>query len=87
LMKAYTGSGTMQPTSLGMRSECLAHVATRNCNRFEATVDASVVLKMSVEEPKTSCVVEMDHMCLGRVSIMMNTLNLSGEKRASARRV
>jgi hypothetical protein len=50
-----------------MRSGCLAHAATRNCDRFEAAVDASVVSKMSAEEPKTSCIVEMDHMCVGEV--------------------
>jgi hypothetical protein len=82
-----TGSRTMLPTSLGMRSGCLDQAATKNLDRSEVMADAGGTSKMSVEDPNTSCAMEINQVCAGRFSIEMRALNLSGEKRAPVWRV
>jgi hypothetical protein len=55
-----TSSGTIQPTSFGMRSGCFTHVMTRNWERSTDEADTVTTSKMSTEEPSTFCAVEID---------------------------
>jgi hypothetical protein len=69
-----TSSGTMPPTSLGMRYGCFTHAATRNWERSEVEADARAMSKMSTSEPNTSYTMEIDQVGARRFSIEMSNL-------------
>jgi hypothetical protein len=75
------GSGTVQPTSEGIRSRCMDQAATTNSDMYDPPMDEGATSKMRHYKPMTCCATSSDQTWVGILVMARRTLKYRGEKR------